>query len=289
MFCSQYEPYYAGAAAAGAPQYLYATGSSQSNTNGGGNSSGSGNNGTGATSPPTAGPPPPLPSLPPPPPTHFYAPAAPPPHHHPPVPAGPPPPPAQVDHLYYSFAAGPPPPPPPHASMGLTEQQLLLYATDASCQQTTTSDGQAVTQEVSPSFPFLSMSLYLLRCMYAFNVAILRSCLKCRPFYRDKIKLDFLHCFEISRAWFDYIYRYQIVQPPLSICNDNGCVSNHCQVANCRYVRNEDLFGSKRGERRRTTIKRNEADCKIVTGPADLHCDKKCHLSVLGSLSRYRC
>lgn len=37
--------------------------------------------------------------------------------------------------------------------MGLTEQQLLLYATDASCQQTTTSDGQAVTQEDSRPTP----------------------------------------------------------------------------------------------------------------------------------------
>ncbi|XP_018306655.1 atrophin-1 [Mycetomoellerius zeteki] len=147
-----YEPYYAGAAA-GAPQYLYATtSSSPSNTNGGGggNSSGSsGNNGTGATSPPT-GPPPPLP---PPHPTHFYAPAAPAPHHHPPVPTGPPPP-AQVDHLYYPFAAGPHPAPPPHASMGLTEQQLLLYATDAtSCQQTSMSDSQAAPQEDSRPTP----------------------------------------------------------------------------------------------------------------------------------------
>lgn len=160
LFCLQYEPYYAGAAAAaGAPQYLYATtGGSPSNTSNGGsggsggNSSGSnGNNGTGATSPPT-GPPPPLP---PPHPTHFYAPAAPPPHHHPPVQAGPPPPPAQVDHLYYPFATGPHPalPPPPHASMGLTEQQLLLYTTDAtSCQQTSTSDSQTVPQEVNSSF-----------------------------------------------------------------------------------------------------------------------------------------
>ncbi|KAG5305944.1 BOULE protein, partial [Pseudoatta argentina] len=146
-----YEPYYAGAAA-GAPQYLYATtGSSPSNMNsgGGGNSSGNnGNNGTGATSPPT-GPPPPLP---PPHPTHFYAPAAPAPHHHPPVPTGPPPPPAQVDHLYYPFAAGPHPAPPPHAPMGLTEQQLLLYATDAtSCQQTSASDSQAPQEDSRPT------------------------------------------------------------------------------------------------------------------------------------------
>lgn len=139
---------------------MYATtGGSPSNTSNGGsggsggNSSGSnGNNGTGATSPPT-GPPPPLP---PPHPTHFYAPAAPPPHHHPPVQAGPPPPPAQVDHLYYPFATGPHPalPPPPHASMGLTEQQLLLYTTDAtSCQQTSTSDSQTVPQEDSRPTP----------------------------------------------------------------------------------------------------------------------------------------
>ncbi|XP_029670615.1 trithorax group protein osa-like isoform X1 [Formica exsecta] len=157
-----YEQYYAGAAAAaGAPQYLYTTtGGSPSNTsNGGGggggngNSSGSnGNNGTGATSPPTG----PSPPLPPQHPTHFYAPAAPPPHHHPPVPAGPPPPPAQVDHLYYPFATGPHPalPPPPHAPMGLTEQQLLLYATDAtSCQQTSTSDSQTAPQEDSRPTP----------------------------------------------------------------------------------------------------------------------------------------
>ncbi|XP_012530474.1 atrophin-1 [Monomorium pharaonis] len=145
-----YESYYAGAAA-GAPQYLYATGSSPSNTNGGGggNSSGSsGTNGTGATSPPTAGPPPPLP---PPHPTHFYAPAAPAAHHHPPVPTGPPPP-AQVDHLYYPFPTGPHPAPPPHAAP-MTEQ-LLLYATDAtSCQQTSASDGQAAPQEDSRPTP----------------------------------------------------------------------------------------------------------------------------------------
>ncbi|EGI70859.1 Protein boule [Acromyrmex echinatior] len=101
----------------------------------------------GATSPPT-GPPPPLP---PPHPTHFYAPAAPAPHHHPPVPTGPPPP-AQVDHLYYPFAAGPHPAPPPHAPMGLTEQQLLLYATDAtSCQQTSASDNQAPQEDSRPT------------------------------------------------------------------------------------------------------------------------------------------
>ncbi|CAK9834167.1 Protein boule [Anthophora retusa] len=143
-----YETYYPGAAAAGASQFLYPTNNSQNNTSGGNSNSGSGNNGTGATSPPT-GPPPPLPSLPPPPPAHFYAPAAPPPHHHPPVPTGPPPP--QVDHLYYSFAAGPHPPPPPHAPMGLTDQQLLLYTTDAQCQQTSSSDGQAPPQEDSRS------------------------------------------------------------------------------------------------------------------------------------------
>ncbi|XP_071651570.1 uncharacterized protein [Temnothorax longispinosus] len=145
-----YEPYYAGATA-GAPQYLYAaTGSSPSNTNGGGggNSSGSsGNNGTGATSPPT-GPPPPLP---PPHPTHFYAPAAPAPHHHPPVPTGPPPQ-AQVDHLYYPFAAGPHPAQ-PHAPMGLTDQQLLLYTTDATSCQQTASDSQAAPQEDSRPTP----------------------------------------------------------------------------------------------------------------------------------------
>lgn len=158
-FCQQYEPYYAGAAA-GAPQYLYAaTGSSPSNTNGGGggNSSGSnGNNGTGATSPPT-GPPPPLP---PPHPTHFYAPAAPAPHHHPPVPTGPPPP-AQVDHLYYPFATGPHPAPPPHTSMGLSEQQLLLYATDATtCQQNSVSDSQAAPQEVSSSLTLAAIDTF---------------------------------------------------------------------------------------------------------------------------------
>jgi hypothetical protein len=60
-----------------------------------------------------------------------------------------------VDHIYFPFAAGPhPPPPPPHAPMGMNEQQqqqqqLLLYATDATCQQTSTSDGQAAPQEVS--------------------------------------------------------------------------------------------------------------------------------------------
>lgn len=172
LFCLQYEQYYAGAAAAaGAPQYLYTTtGGSPSNTsNGGGggngNSSGSnGNNGTGATSPPT-GPPPPLPPQHP---THFYAPAAPPPHHHPPVPAGPPPPPAQVDHLYYPFATGPHPalPPPPHAPMGLTEQQLLLYATDAtSCQQTSTSDSQTAPQEVNSSF-----SMYITGFFFGLHV-----------------------------------------------------------------------------------------------------------------------
>ncbi|KOC69426.1 hypothetical protein WH47_09384 [Habropoda laboriosa] len=148
FFSVQYETYYPGAAAAGASPYLYATNNSQNNTSGGNSNSGSGNNGTGATSPPT-GPPPPLQSLPPPPPAHFYAPAAPPPHHHPPVPAGPPPP--QVDHLYYSFAAGPHPPPPPHAQMGLTDQQLLIYAADAQCQQTSSSDGQAAPQEDSRS------------------------------------------------------------------------------------------------------------------------------------------
>ncbi|XP_019885808.1 trithorax group protein osa isoform X2 [Ooceraea biroi] len=150
-----YESYYAGQAATGAPQYVYATtGSSPSNASngGGGNNSGSGgNNGTGATSPPT-GPPPPLPA---PHPTHFYA-AAPPPHHHPPVPTGPPPPPAQMDHMYFSFAAGPPPPL-PHAPMGMNEQQqqqqLLMYATDATCQQTSTSDGQIAPQEDSRPAP----------------------------------------------------------------------------------------------------------------------------------------
>ncbi|XP_076240126.1 uncharacterized protein LOC143182788 isoform X2 [Calliopsis andreniformis] len=142
-----YETYYGGAAAAGAAQYLYPTNNSQSNTSGGNNNSGSSNNGTGATSPPT-GPPPPLPSLPPPPTTHFYNPAAPPPHHHPPVPTGPPP---QVDHLYYPFAAGPHPPPAPHAPMGLTDQQLLIYPTDTSCQQTSASDGQTAPQEDSRS------------------------------------------------------------------------------------------------------------------------------------------
>ncbi|XP_012343021.1 ras guanine nucleotide exchange factor Y isoform X2 [Apis florea] len=148
----QYSPMpyecYAGAVAAGAHQYLYPTNNSQNNTSGGNSNSGSGNNGTGATSPPT-GPPPPLPSLPPPPPTHFYPPAAPPPHHHPPVPAGPAPP--QMDHIYYPFAAGPHPPPPPHASMGLTDQQLLLFPSDATCQQTSSSDGQAAPQEDSRS------------------------------------------------------------------------------------------------------------------------------------------
>ncbi|XP_015434077.1 PREDICTED: atrophin-1-like isoform X1 [Dufourea novaeangliae] len=144
-----YETYYAaGAAAAGAPQYLYPTSGSQSNTSGGNNNSGSGNNGTGASSPQT-GPPQPLPSLPPPPPTHFYAPAAPPPHHHQPVPAGPPP--QQVDHLYYPFAAGHHQPPPQHAPMGMTDQQLLLYPADTSCQQTSSSDGQTVPQEDSRS------------------------------------------------------------------------------------------------------------------------------------------
>lgn len=37
--------------------------------------------------------------------------------------------------------------------MGLTEQQLLLYTTDAtSCQQTSASDSQVAPQEVSSSF-----------------------------------------------------------------------------------------------------------------------------------------
>ncbi|XP_003485194.1 GATA zinc finger domain-containing protein 14-like isoform X1 [Bombus impatiens] len=148
----QYSPMpyecYAGAVAAGAHQYLYPTNNSQNSTSGGNSNSGSGNNGTGATSPPT-GPPQPIPSLPPPPPTHFYPSAAPPPHHHPPVPAGPAPP--QMDHIYYPFAAGPHPPPPPHASMGLTDQQLLLFPTDASCQQTSSSDGQVAPQEDSRS------------------------------------------------------------------------------------------------------------------------------------------
>ncbi|XP_043258222.1 atrophin-1-like [Colletes gigas] len=139
-----YETYYPGATAAGAHPYLYPTSNSQSNTSGGNSNSGSGNNGTGATSPPTG--PPPLPSLPPPPSAHFYAPAAPPPHHHPPVPTGPPP---QVDHLYYPLAAGPHPPP-PHAPMGLNDQQLLFYAADTPCQQTS-SDGQAASQEDSRS------------------------------------------------------------------------------------------------------------------------------------------
>ncbi|XP_076759882.1 uncharacterized protein LOC143428715 isoform X1 [Xylocopa sonorina] len=143
-----YESYYGGAATAGAPQCLYPTNNSQNNTSGGNSNSGSGNSGTGATSPPT-GPPAPFPSLPPPPPAHFYAPAAPPPHHHPPVPAGPPP--TQMDHIYYSIAAGPHPPPPPHAPMGLTDQQLLFYPTDASCQQTSSSDGQTAPQEDSRS------------------------------------------------------------------------------------------------------------------------------------------
>ncbi|KAK9302303.1 hypothetical protein QLX08_005720 [Tetragonisca angustula] len=152
----QYSPMpyecYTGAVATGAHQYLYSTNNSQTNTNSGNSNSGTGNNGTGATSPPT-GPPPPLPSLPPPslpppPPTHFYPPAAPPPHHHPPVPASPAP---QMDHIYYPFAAGPHPPLPPHASMGLTDQQLLLFPTDASCQQTSSSDGQVVPQEDSRS------------------------------------------------------------------------------------------------------------------------------------------
>nr|BAM66419.1 boule [Athalia rosae]BAM66422.1 boule [Athalia rosae] len=141
-----YEPYYAGAAAAGAPQYLYATNSSQNTSNGGGGSSGGGTNGTGATSPPV-GPPPAIASLAAPPQTHhFYAPGAPPPHHHPPVPAGPPQP--QVDHLYYSFAAGPPPPPPPHTQIGLADQQLLLYTTDGTCQPQQSNDSQGQPQEV---------------------------------------------------------------------------------------------------------------------------------------------
>nr|BAM66420.1 boule-2 [Athalia rosae]BAM66421.1 boule-2 [Athalia rosae] len=140
-----YEPYYAGAAAAGAPQYLYATNSSQNTSNGGGGSSGGGTNGTGATSPPV-GPPPAIASLAAPPQTHhFYAPGAPPPHHHPPVPAGPPQP--QVDHLYYSFAAGPPPPPPPHTQIGLADQQLLLYTTDGTCQPQQSNDSQGQPQE----------------------------------------------------------------------------------------------------------------------------------------------
>ncbi|XP_043491250.1 atrophin-1-like [Polistes fuscatus] len=140
-----YEQYYAGAAAAGASPYPYITSNSQSNTNNGGSNNNSGNNGTGANSPAT-GPPPTLPSLHPPPPTHFYAPAAPP-HHHPPMPAGPPPP--QVD-LYYSFAAGPPPPP-AHAPIGLSDHQLVIYPSDTSCQQTTTSDSQTAPQEDSRS------------------------------------------------------------------------------------------------------------------------------------------
>ncbi|XP_012275007.1 translation initiation factor IF-2 isoform X2 [Orussus abietinus] len=143
-----YEPYYAGAAAAatGTP-YVYTTSGLQSNSSNNGSGNNSGNNGTGATSPP-AGPPQPLQSLPPPPPpTHFYTTAAPPPHHHPPVQAGPPP--QQVDHLYYSFATGPPPPPPPHASIGMGDQQLLLYATDTPCQQP--SDSQTAPQEDSRS------------------------------------------------------------------------------------------------------------------------------------------
>ncbi|XP_076680572.1 uncharacterized protein LOC143375409 isoform X3 [Andrena cerasifolii] len=144
-----YETYYAGATAAGAHPYLYSPSNSQSNTSGGNSNSGSGNNGTGATSPPTGPPPPPLPSLLPQPPAHFYAPAAPPPHHHPPVPTGPPPP--QMDHIYYSIAAGPHPPPPPHVPMGLTDQQLLLCATDSLCQQASSSDGQAAPQEDSRS------------------------------------------------------------------------------------------------------------------------------------------
>ncbi|XP_066593496.1 uncharacterized protein [Prorops nasuta] len=140
-----YEPYYAGAAAAGTPQYLYTASSTQSNTSGGGggNNSGNGNSGTGGTSTAT-GPPPSLPTLPPPP-AHFYAPAAPPPHHHPPVPAGHPPP--QMDHLYYSFTAGPHHPPPPHAPLGITDQQLLLYATEQPCQQASTNDNQTTLQE----------------------------------------------------------------------------------------------------------------------------------------------
>ncbi|XP_046741667.1 atrophin-1-like isoform X2 [Diprion similis] len=138
-----YEPYYTGATAAGAPQYLYTASSSQSTTNGGGTGSGGGTNG--ATSPP-AGPPPALTSLPAPPqPQHFYTSAAPPPHHHPQIPAGPPQ--SQFDHVYYSCTAGPPPLPPSHASIGLTDQQLLLYATDGSCQSQQSNDTQAQPQE----------------------------------------------------------------------------------------------------------------------------------------------
>ncbi|KAG7209704.1 hypothetical protein KM043_011343 [Ampulex compressa] len=143
-----YEPYYPGAPAAGTSPYLYTAGGSQSNTSGSGSNSGNGNNATGATSPPS-GPPPSIQSLPPPPPGHFYAPTAPPPHHHASVPTGPSPP--QVDHLYYPFTAGPHPPPPPHATMGLNDQQLLLYTVDASCQQTSASDTQAASQEDSRS------------------------------------------------------------------------------------------------------------------------------------------
>lgn len=125
---------------------MFTTSGSQSTSNGGGTPSGGGANGTGATSPP-AGLPPALTSLPAPQHTHqYYAPVAPPPHHHPQVPTGPPQP--QVDHLYYSLATGPPPPPPQHASIGLADQQLLLYTTDASCQPQQSNDGQAQQQEV---------------------------------------------------------------------------------------------------------------------------------------------
>ncbi|XP_076292858.1 uncharacterized protein LOC143215035 [Lasioglossum baleicum] len=145
-----YETYYPGAAAAGASPYLYPSSNSQSNANAGNNNSGNGNNGTaGATSPQTGPPPAPLPSLPPQAAAHFYPAAPPPHHHHPSVPAGPPQ--TQVDHLYYPFAAGAHPPPPPHAAMGIADQQMLLYPTDTSCQQTSSSDGQGAPQEDSRS------------------------------------------------------------------------------------------------------------------------------------------
>ncbi|XP_015610018.1 atrophin-1 isoform X2 [Cephus cinctus] len=199
-----YDSYYAGAAAAGAPQYLYTTSSGpQSNIgsgSGGGGSGGGGgggqgvpgiggsngtssnnsgntningsNSATGATSTPTVshqqqpssattsglssvaslGPPPPPSAN-----HHFYSTGGPPPPglHHPPLVTCPPAPTQIEQHLYYSFpTAGPPGPPPPpssaHATLGLPDQQLLLYATDAStvatCQQTS-ADAQTSNQE----------------------------------------------------------------------------------------------------------------------------------------------
>lgn len=136
----QYEPYFTGTTSASGSPYIFATGTSHSTSSGTGSGSSGNNTASNSSSSLGAGHPPSI-TLPAPPPQHFYTPPQ---QNHHQVAGGP----ATQDHLYYSIATAPPLSHQSHA-LGLTsDQPLLFYPTDVTCQQHNSSDSQA-TQEVN--------------------------------------------------------------------------------------------------------------------------------------------